>query len=538
MDAVDQLPRPTQQTKSIRRDVNTWRYRLNACDENFPHQLNKVERTHLNEPIAQMRKKHFWLIATVAILAAIAIQAYICAKGFYAISGDESGHTLDAWRWSREKSLHPAVWLPFYTTVVGITLDLFPNLFRTPRIISFLFGLGTLAVIGWLTHALFGRREITSLSLILGAFLPERVVLSVVPLTEIMFMFVIATASALLAVSIRTKSNRTLIWCAIAVALACTIRYEGWVFATSFVLLILYQNDWKSVPLVARMRKLPIAIVVGFPTMWMLMNFFQGPSPFQFLLSPIANYTRLYGTSLPGLLEHCTGTQFFLQNILSWNILGILGLIVVYTRDDHLRKWLFFPAGAFVLMTALSLGGKMLPNHNFWRIAAVWSSLLIPFTAFWIVEQQKLLLIGKRMRRLVSGVITLLVLLNFCRQIEARTLYADFGFAEREAGEFISQQTLLRSESIIIESTTWQYLHILVASQRPELFIGNSGNDPARPMPPIIDIEDTRCIPGLVTKGIHYLVFKNTLMKKYLDDRKELIHTKDFGEWAVYAVKE
>ena len=46
-------------------------------------------------------------------------QAYLLAKGFYSISADEAGHTLDALAFYNGSSLF-GIWLPFQKMFLGI----------------------------------------------------------------------------------------------------------------------------------------------------------------------------------------------------------------------------------------------------------------------------------------------------------------------------------------------------------------------------------------------------------------------------------
>lgn len=75
----------------------------------------------------------------------------------------------------------------------------------SPILVSFVFGLFTLFGLAWLAHELFNNRQITSLTALLGAMLPQRVVLGLVPLSEIMFIGMIVVGSAFLVRWIRDQ---------------------------------------------------------------------------------------------------------------------------------------------------------------------------------------------------------------------------------------------------------------------------------------------------------------------------------------------
>ena len=117
------------------------------------------------------RRQIIWFIV-FAIASAVCLNTELVMKGFYGISADESGRTLDALQWISRGTPISDVWLPFHRIVVGLGILLFHDLFITPRVISFLFGLSALTAVIWLAHELFHDRRITCLTAIAGRILP------------------------------------------------------------------------------------------------------------------------------------------------------------------------------------------------------------------------------------------------------------------------------------------------------------------------------------------------------------------------------
>jgi hypothetical protein len=122
----------------------------------------------------------------------------------YSFGWDESARTLDAYAWAAHGTALNTAWLPFYRICVGLGLKDFPDLFLTPRIISFLYGLATIPAAAWLGHELFRSRKTTALTLTLSTFFSQRVVLSLAPLSSIMFIFMIFATMAFFARWLRT----------------------------------------------------------------------------------------------------------------------------------------------------------------------------------------------------------------------------------------------------------------------------------------------------------------------------------------------
>src|SRR6185503_4918107 len=121
---------------------------------------------------------------------AVSLHLFFFSRGFYSIGWDESGRTLDAYEWAAHGTIMSRAWLPFYRISIGLGLKAFPDLFLTPRILTFLFGLATIPAAAWLAHELFQDRKTTLLTLTLSTFFSQRLALSLAPLSDIMFIFV------------------------------------------------------------------------------------------------------------------------------------------------------------------------------------------------------------------------------------------------------------------------------------------------------------------------------------------------------------
>jgi len=483
------------------------------------------------------RSTLFWSIALAFVLAFV-IQLLYFQSGFYAFSADESGHVIDAYHWMLDKRPHAEVWLPFYNYVVGTALQIRPDLFLVPRIISFLFGFGALAALIGLAHELFHERRVTAAAAFLAALLPQRLLLSVVPLTEIMFMAAIAAGCLFLLRWIRTQETADLIGAAAGITCASSIRYEGWIFTACLIVYVVRETIRlrQSNPLSAHW--VSVGLVLLFPLYWVILQCTGGSRPLAFLTTPGSNYAVVYGNSTAGIVRHSLPVQFLEQNALSWNILGLAGLAGMVRWNRAVRSWLWVPGGAFVIMSALSLSGRALPNHSFWRVAAVWGALLVPFTAYWIVRQRKI-------APHLSVLVAVLMLIQFCGQSLAMTSYADFTPAERSAGEYCD--TLLTdaggSRKILVETSTWQYLHVMVASGHPDSFLYNSGRDPSYPSRPVISSspasEDTllRDRSFIRERNIGWLVFRSDSLKAAALADSSVRRLRDFGHWTVFGLR-
>jgi hypothetical protein len=353
-----------------------------------------------------------------------------------------------------------------------------------------------------------------------------------VPLTEIMFMAAVVVGCLFLLRWIRTGRAVDLICAALSITCSSSIRYEGWIFAACFLLygvwkIILHRKDTSI-----RIHRLPVGLVLIFPLCWIALQLVQAQHPLGFLTTPGSNYRVVYGNSFPGIIQHSVIVQFIEQNSASWNILGVVGLISILRQRPDVRSWLWVPGGAFCVMTILSLSGRALPNHSFWRVAAVWGALCVPFTAHWIIQQRR---ISTRIPILVA----ILMMIQFCGQSVKMTSYADFTPDERTAGEFCGSLIAHSGNQgvVLVETSSWQYLHLMVASGHPDSFLFNTGRDPSFPSAPVIGLTASIAHEDLIRRNVRWLVFRTDALKEALLHNGSVVGLKEFGPWMVFELR-
>ena len=93
----------------------------------------------------------FILGVILLIVVLIIFQLFVFSKGFYSISADEAGHTLEGFWWFKGQNNIYSVWLPFQKILYGISFHIHYNLFSVPRILSSIFGILTLLSLIFLT---------------------------------------------------------------------------------------------------------------------------------------------------------------------------------------------------------------------------------------------------------------------------------------------------------------------------------------------------------------------------------------------------
>lgn len=496
-------------------------------------------------PAREMNRRLFLALALGVLLLGAGVQFYLLHyRALYAISADESARTLLADEWRHAKGLQLHSWLPLPQVINGLALDLWPDLFRTPRLVTFAFGLLTLAALMGLAHALFKSRPLTLLTGLLGALFSHRVILSVVPLSENMYFFSVLAGCALFARWLERRRPWMILLAALALAFGNAVRYEAWIFSAILIAVV-------SVTCFVGERKTPLwvlpasaAIMFTFPAIWLAAFAIKWGEMFSFARITAGEYNYLYGNTWRSNWPRSVAVQFVKENGPQLNLLGLLSLGVLAWGCRRLRLWLLVPALAFVIFAIASLAGKAMPSHNFWRLPAVWSLMLIPFTAhaLWQLGPAGRLRLpgGVWARRLTLGVAVLLFCGLFWRATLERSHTQMFTPFERAAGQYLYQQLGVvgapKQGKVLIDTSNWGYIHIRVASQRPYMYILNSGLDARRQKAGLLTGQPDKDLAYLRANGVRYLVFTNPTLTRMLSRMPQLRLVKVFGNWGIWEV--
>jgi len=475
-----------------------------------------------------------WLIISSSILLTIVIQVLLYLKGFYSISADESGRTLFAYYWLKGVEPLGEPWLPFHKIIIAAALKIDFNLFWTPRIVvSFFAVLSTIFII-WYSNELFKNRRVIILAALLTIFFPPLVIIRTVPLAEIMFILLIVSGSIFFIKWLHSGKNIYLFFTALFFALSSSARYEGWIFSFCFFIYILYNRkkiSWKIITLL-------LIILSAFPIYWISFNAIELGNPLGFISSTSGGYS-LHHNTLIDLAKYNLIAQFIVQNIIYLNFLGLISLFFLSFIDKKIRNWILIPLLAFVIMAFLSLVKIGLPSHAFWRIPLIWSVLLIPFTAHFIIKLSEFFADIYQKRKIAFAIwITSIIIVYFSFQIWRLSNSSDFTEDDLRAGRYLKEK-IIESGSvfkILIDSSEWIYMNIYISSENPEAFITNSGDISSEPEEPLISPGKGLDISFIKKNDIRYLLFKRNDYKDFLDGRKELEEIKNFGDWKLYKV--
>lgn len=466
----------------------------------------------------------------IALLAfAVCLHLFLFSQGFYSIGWDESARTLDAYSWAAHGTVLNTAWLPFYRVCVGLGLRHFPDLFLTPRIISGLFGLATIPAAGWLSQELFQSRKTTLLTLTLSALSSQRIVLSLAPLSSIMFALIILSTMAMFARWLRTLDRNSLLLSALFSALASTLRYEGWIFA--MVMFLVAAGVYRFAPKQMKRNDLLLfgLILSAFPVIWAASTF-PGANPIDTVIADAQQYPARE------LLLKNPVVEFVITNGFTLNLIGMISVVQLTMSGARRYKAVigasFIPLVLFSLVLLLLHSVQTGPS---WRDIGVWSMLLAPFTAHLLAGYTWPFALrpAGRMLAWIAVVLVLSASMYDTFRIRNDSTWA-FPESDRQAGAYLRGLITANPEAkILIESSKYFFLNIEVASQHPDAFVKNS--IPERAGKVILPLGGS-VRNALKNEGVTLLVFRGDEYRNFLNRSSEVAKLMDFGPWSIYTL--
>lgn len=477
-----------------------------------------------------------WKVIIANLIIASAIQVLLYLQGYYSFSGDESDRTLLAYSWLIGNMPKGEPWLPFHTIINGTFLKYFLNLFWIPRIISLIFGLLSISAFIWFAHVLIQDKLVTFVSAMLAVFFPPFVILRAVPLSEVMYFFFIISGAAFLFKWLETKKTGYLLFVEILFAVSSSVRYEGWIFCGSFLIFLFFEFFIRRMPRI-KLLIISAVILLAFPVFWILKNALDTGNPLEFIISSSERYKVHYGFSIIPMLKYNLISQFIYQNILYLNFAGLFSLIFYLLTDRNIRRWSVTFSLSFIFLAVLSILGLAMPSHAYWRIPLVWNILLIPFSAHFIIKFSSFVADSiKKSKRTVLIAIIFVLIIYFSFQIKRIISFSYFSEDDISAGNYLKEHVIESKDNnkILIDTSDWNYLNVIVASNHPQSFIINARKDPALPPNQIISDGKTINVAHLSSLNIEYLLFEDIKYKDLIKQNPNFIEIKKLGMWELY----
>ena len=495
---------------------------------------------------------------------ALGVQLGFYNLGLYRVTADESARSLLALRLSWRNAFEPWVWPPFYKVFVGLFLKVHRDVFIVPRVLVGIAGLMVLLAMLQLAVALFADRKVSLITTLLAIPIPDRLIFSITPMSEIFFYLLLIGASIFILRWLQTGRRADLIIGCACLMLASTDRYEACFFAVT-LLFYLTRRSLRDHSIGIGLLIGAYIILLSFPLFWIVDCYWWYGSfrnlavtSWQFLATDGYDYHTAFIRSPAGS---------FIKNLLWIPMLplGIAACCWLALKDRVICAWVVIFFGPLLLITAVMIASMSIPSSVPWRTSGVWVFLLLPFTALALARTSELFRQGSRTVTLTGLLLLALVPSAIHTAQIARRGMLDDGLQdrrrEREAGLFIKNE-LARFEDgrVLIDSMdNLDYLDVMAGSTVPERFVLTSGADPldvANHMPlrakyyreanhEIIqkyfadhfNLDRGGSIEALARNNIKLVLVRTPRFAQGLDSSALLERLRDFGGWVLYRAR-
>jgi hypothetical protein len=358
--------------------------------------------------LTNVSRQRYYLLLVVLLSAALVFQLGVYALGVYSASADESARAIIAHDYSLAQTLAPSSWPPFNKVVTGIALWLHDDLFVTPRILSNLFGLVVILAVAQLAYRLFDNRLIAIVAAALAVFVPQRLILSAAPLSDISAYFFCIFAASYLVTWLKTGKLADLTIASCILLVGATVRYESWFFNAVLACYLAYRT-FVGLDVSLRTFLLNGAILAAFPIVWLASTYLQTGT-----LGAIGTTSRqfidAYGLNYFLALRYSALSRFVLDVLINPALaIGAITLVAMAVRDWRVRDWALVMFSPLLIISALMLATFSVPMAAPFRIDGQWLLLLVPFASFAIVNFAQRIATGADARWPIYGVVAGLV---------------------------------------------------------------------------------------------------------------------------------
>ena len=347
------------------------------------------------------------------ILFKLVFQIVVIQSGLRWLTADDYSRTVISWDWLQNPRIYSGVWLSLHFWINGIFIWLFNDLTIAPLIANTLFSVLTLVYLYLLFEKIFSK-NIAIISCLIFCVFPFQVWLSSSGMPESIFFFFITACIYYFVkwyedILKSDKSVLALLICSIALNVANLLRYEGWFFTITFIILVCVLSYRKF----GFSRQLYIhfgfAVSSIFTILWWLYrNKMDYGDPFFF----ISETTKIYaGLSSAGFIQRIVQYPFFIFYIAPLTTaLGLWKIIQTIRNKRNGYKGNFNLLRVFLLFNLVELLLLMLSGiigsggtNMISRYIVMNAILFFPFAVWQLTDFKKYILIGS---------VTVLILVN------------------------------------------------------------------------------------------------------------------------------
>jgi len=496
------------------------------------------------------------------LLVSAAAQLVLYKSGVYTISNDESERVLLAHSLSWQNLWAPSWWPPLTKLLMGLPLELYDDLFVTPRIEVGLGGLLSLCALAFLAYRLFDNRLAAVLAAALGIFLPQRWILSVVPLSDIFGYALLLTAAGFAAGGLKSGRSADLFGASLFLMLTSAVRLEVWFIAAAWGLYLAYAA------LVRRELTLSWLVLHGvilsvFPLYWLAHNYLQTGS-FENFSIVSRQFVDFYGPDLATAVRNNVLYRLIRDVVLSPVLaVGAAGLIYAAVYSRPIRIWALIFFVPVTVEAADMFATFSVPIGEGMRSDGIWALLLLPFAGAVIIAAAECIAQRAIARHAIIAVLTYAIVMPLITGTRLQIkIFEDVGVtltqADLDLGHYLRDLLRRDQQGVLLDATGGlDYLNVLVTSNVPDRFVLNVDADPVETAlyagAPLNNLrhDDKAVIEKyrtdkfwsgdrlddrkLSARGIDYILARRPDYIAALDaDRTGLTRVKSFGRWVLF----
>jgi len=434
--------------------------------------------------LAGQWQRGYTLTMALMLGVALAVQLGLYRLGFYRITADESARSLLALRLTWHNALDPWVWPPFYKILVGLFLKLHGDVFIVPRILVGIAGLALLLAMLQLADTLFSNRKVSLITTLLAMPIPDRLIFSVTPMSDIFFYLLLVGASIFILRWLQTGRRWDLIIGCVCLMLASTDRYEACFFAVT--LLCYLTGRWlRGHDIGLGLLASVTTILLTFPVFWVA-NCYWWYGSLSNLATTSWQFLGAYGYNYHIAITH-SPVGSFIYIVLWFPVLlfGVVAFCRLALKDKVIRTWAAIFFVPFPLVTAVMIASMSVPMAAPWRTSGPWVFLLLPFTALALLRTGEWLWEGRARTWGLAGLLLVALVPPVIHTVQiVRKGMLDDAMRDwrrdREAGLFIMEELArFGGGKVLIDSTdNLDYLDVMTGSTVPERCVLTSAADP------------------------------------------------------------
>lgn len=421
-------------------------------------------------------------LALVLALSAV-LQFALFHAGLYSVSADESARTLVAHNLSWHGVLTPGFWPPLAMILMGLPLKIYNDLFLTPRIEIGVFGILCLCAVAFTTLRLFQNRLAALIAVTLAAVVPQRLILSVVPLSDLYGYLFVITAFGFCAGWLSTNRRGDLLFASFFVMLASATRLEDWFLNAVFGLYVAYRAlVRRDIPLAVFLPS--AALIGGFPAFWLIDSYLHDPELHNLTIVS-SQFTGIYGHDYVLALKNNVLYRFArdlaVTPALLLGALYVLWLALHDVRTRVLAVLFYLPIVVEGLYMAATFS---VPVGEAQRSDGLAVMLLVPFAGFAAVEIATRLSKARAWRLASAVALTYALATPLAMRTGVQiNMFRGLGVMMTDndvaAGRYLAQVLGANPQSVLLDSTdNLDYLNILVTSNAPDRFMLNVDAEP------------------------------------------------------------